>query len=93
MKLVLLLSILALASSGRATASHDHGSERGECRSAGPAPMVEGLGVGDPAPRLRVGSWLKGEPIAGFEAGRVYVVEFWSTWCLPCEKSIPLLST
>lgn len=99
--LATLLSFLALALPGWAEASHDHGRghgrehgpEFGDCRSAGPAPVVEGLGVGDPAPRLRVGSWLKGEPIASFEPGRVYVVEFWSTWCLPCEKSIPLLSS
>ena len=25
------------------------------------------LGVGDPAPRLQVHEWLKGEPVKGFE--------------------------
>ncbi|MBM3991832.1 MAG: redoxin domain-containing protein [Planctomycetes bacterium] len=93
MKLATFLTILALASAGRAEAVHELGQERAEGRCGGSATVVEGLGVGDPAPRLRVGGWLKGEPIAAFEPGSVYVVEFWSTWCLPCEKSIPLLST
>src|SRR5882672_10441194 len=50
------------------------------------------LHIGDPAPAIKVGAWIKGEPVSSFEKDRVYVVEFWATWCVPCKKSIPHLS-
>ncbi|MBS1579263.1 MAG: TlpA family protein disulfide reductase [Bacteroidetes bacterium] len=48
--------------------------------------------IGDNAPEIHVQAWIKGEPINKLKKGRVYVVEFWATWCKPCIASMPHLS-
>jgi thiol-disulfide isomerase/thioredoxin len=50
------------------------------------------LTIGSPAPKLDVAAFVAGDPVKEFAPGTVYLVEFGATWCVPCQKCIPLLT-
>jgi thiol-disulfide isomerase/thioredoxin len=51
-----------------------------------------GLEVGKQAPPIMAAGWLNGEaPSPEDLAGKVLVIDAWTTWCRPCRESAPHL--
>lgn len=77
--IAIALAVLSLTFGGRVASARQQQPQ---------APAVT-LHIGDTAPELKVGKWVKGEPVERLAPGTIYVIECWATWCGPCRASIP----
>lgn len=50
--------------------------------------------IGEPAPEISVKDWISGEPVALCDLkGKIVLLEFWATWCKPCQEMFPKLNS
>ncbi|MDE0885252.1 MAG: TlpA disulfide reductase family protein [Myxococcota bacterium] len=55
-------------------------------------PIEPPLSRGDPAPSFSLPDLENGEPVSLADMrGRVALVNFWATWCKPCEDEMPAM--
>lgn len=57
------------------------------------------LAIGARAPALGIDDWVHPgtvrpvAPLAAFEPGKIYILEFWATWCQYSRAAVPLLAS
>jgi thiol-disulfide isomerase/thioredoxin len=68
------------------------GLNAGFCLAAPAEEIKPALSIGDRPPPLESVSWIRGVPVGEFAAGRIYVVNFFATWCGASRQSMDLMS-
>jgi len=52
----------------------------------------EQLTIGDNVPELKIDQWIKNGGLKLFENRKIYLVDLWATWCVPCIVGMPHLT-
>ena len=82
-------TLFALAAAAGLVASAAAQDPKKDEKKAEPKKPEVTLKIGDPAPPVRATKWLQGAEVKEFAKDKVYVMEFWATWCGPCIVMMP----